>query len=465
MFIYDIPSKFFSLIMAIVTLFSPLFVPKTKTAAYKAEIDYVFANEQAYSASGQITINSEEDGVYTVFWGNEKAEKLTEKISGHTITYSELTTVEVKNGEGSENIYEFTAMPENAKTVLAFNGKTLAASAKIPDEKLGKRSEIYRFGALSDVHFNRYYRSLVDDSLSTFPNALSFLDLYDVDFAAISGDLSASSETSAFQKFNRITSRYDFPVYTTTGNHDVTSKLDKQAWLKYVNNGVYSEKKNSGIVEANNDTFDFIYEPPMGKGDIFVFLSQCDWDYNNKPDTPENGETNGESRILTDAQLDWLENTLERYKERRVHLFFHTFFENFGTGDLATGEGNIINDAGATYGLVYTHGTADQIRFASLLKKYKNVIAYNGHSHWAFDMIKFNPLLNVTNYGGETATMVHISSVASPRRLENGSKKTQEYYFKDSEGYLVTVYDNCMILQGINFLKGEKLSYATYIIY
>ena len=466
MFIYELSAKFFSLFMSLVLFFNSFGVNlNLKLLNADTEITYTFSNTDAYSAAGEIEITSKMDGDYKLYWGDENEKVLSIDVASYTATYSEFLTVEVDDGFGKGEVYEFTAIPEGAETVLAYKGPFFAAAIDIPDYKIpGREEENYRFGALSDVHFNRYALSLTDDSMVAFPNALNFLKEMGISFVAMSGDLSAGAETSAYEKFNYIVSKFDFPVYTCTGNHDVNGDLNKEDWLNNVNTGVYSDTLPEGVRDVNIDTFDFVYEPKDGKGDVFIFLSQQWWSYNNYPDTEENGETDGESRILSDSQLDWLEQELEKDKDKTVYLFFHTFLSNMQTGEKQTGEGNCVNNVGEHYNLVYTKGTEDESRFSALMTKYKNVIFFNGHSHYMYSMTKYNPLLNITDYDGQTATMVHVSSVSSPRSLTDNSDDDYEHYMRDSEGYLVTVYDDYIILQGINFLKGKMLSYATYKI-
>ena len=206
------------------------------------------------------------------------------------------------------------------------------------------------------------------------------------------------------------------------------------------------------MVEVADNGMDFVYAPSEAKGDVFIFFSQYRWDY-NKPT----------SRLVTDEQLDWLSAQLEKYKNETVFLFFHTFLAN-ADGDPDMGEGNLKNNVGNSYDLVFTPGTADEARFRELMKEYKNVVFFNGHSHWAYDMQKFNPQMNITDYNGEYATMVHISSVSSPRRTTANSLATTEHAMRSSEGMLVTVYPEKIVFTACDFLSGELLAYATYVI-
>ena len=98
------------------------------------------------------------------------------------------------------------------------------------------------------------------------------------------------------------------------------------------------------------------------------------------------------------------------------------------------------------------------------MDKYENVVFFNGHSHWAYDMQKINPQLNITDYNGAYATMVHLSSVSSPRRTRINSDDTTEHFMRSSEGMIVTVYENRIVFTAVDFLRGEMLAYATYVV-
>ncbi|MBE6820605.1 MAG: hypothetical protein E7516_06105 [Ruminococcaceae bacterium] len=421
-----------------------------------ARIVYSYDNENPGSAAGTVTVAAKLDGNYDLYWGDADGEKLSEDVGGYTVYYSEFAEVDVDGGEGSADIYDFTAIPEGAETVLAYRCGFLAGEIEIPDGKVADNGEmLYSFGALSDVHFNRYNGSLTgDDACLTFPNALNFLDKLGVEAVGISGDISADGERNAFEKFNTIASAYDFPVYTCTGNHDVSSDYTLANWQELINTGVYGENKADGVKDVASNGLDFVYAPESLGGDAFIFLSQYQWDY---------GEAH--SRILTDAQLDWLEGQLETYKDRSVYLFFHTFLNNPIEGENPhMGEGNLENNVGRHYNLAFTEGCPDEIRFEDMMDKYENVVFFNGHSHWAYDMQELNPQLNITNYGGEYATMVHISSVSSPRRTTPNIDDSSEHYMRSSEGTLVEVYEDRIVFTACEFLKGQFLSYATYVV-
>ncbi len=447
--------KFLTMLMPIIMMFNTFVIPVPFLSG-TAEIAYDFANEAAGSAAGTVTVNSYISGKYELYWGTDDKEKLSVDVDDYSVYYSEFAEITVWGGEGSKEIPEFTAIPDGAETVLAYSGRILMGTYEIPEEKKADfGEELYRFGALSDLHFNRYNLSMTgDDATVTFPNALRFLEKFDVELVGMSGDISNNGERDAFEKFSTIASDFDFPVYTCTGNHDVHHDYSLANWQELINKGVYGENKADGVAAVSENGLDFVYVPNECNGDVFIFLSQYQWDYNSS-----------ESRILTDEQLDWLENQLKNYSDRTVFLFFHTFLNNPIDGEHpATGEGNLINNVGHCYDLPFTEGCPDEIRFEVLMKEHKNVVFFNGHSHWKYDMQELNPRLNIADYNGEYATMVHLSSVSSPRSTMNNFDVTIEHYMRSSEGMLVTVYEDYIVFTACEFFKGEFLSYATYMI-
>ncbi len=417
-----------------------------------AEIVYDFANETAGSAAGTVAVEAS-SGKYELYWGTDEGKKLSEEVGGYTVYYSEFATVKANE---SKEIQEFTVIPEGAETVLAYKLGMLAATMEIPENKIADFGEkIYSFGALSDVHFNRYNGSLSgDDACITFPNALNFFEVLDVSMVGISGDISANGERDSFEKYNSITSEYDFPVYTCTGNHDVNDKFTLDNWQELMNTGVYGDTKANGVENVAENGMDFVYAPADANGDVFIFLSQYQWDYNEPY-----------SRLLKDEQLDWLEAQLEKHKNETVYIFFHTFLNNPVEGENPyMGEGNLENNVGRHYDLPFTEDCPDEIRFEAMMDKYENVVYFNGHSHWAYDMQELNPNLNIANYGGEYATMVHVSSVSSPRRTKANLNDSTEHYMRSSEGMYVEVYEDKIVFTACEFLKGKFLSYASYVI-
>ena len=319
-----ISAFFLAMLMPVVVAFNSISI-KLPMIGETASLSYEFADENAGTAGGTVTVTASVGGNYKLYWGTEDGEKLSVDVGDYTAYYSEFATVSVSGGEGSAEIQQFTAIPDGAETILIYSGAIQVGSEEIPENKIADNGEmLYNFGALSDVHFNRYNGSLSgDDACVTFPNALNFLEALDVSLVGISGDISANGERDSFEKYNSIASEYDFPVYTCTGNHDVNDKFTLENWQELMNTGVYGETKANGVETVADNGLDFVYIPEESKGDVFIFLSQYRWDYNEVT-----------SRILTDEQLDWLEAQLEKYSDEESYRCKSKFLRKDEDGKL-----------------------------------------------------------------------------------------------------------------------------------
>lgn len=416
-------------------------------------IYYDFANSRPGSAAGTITVEAVLGGKYDIYWGDEDNSRLSVEVDNRNIYYSKLAEVKVKKGEGSTEISSFAAIPDDAESVLVYRGGVCRAHYTIDADKLPSDEPIYRFGALSDVHFNRYKFPVKDNSVLTFSNALNFLDMFNVKLVGMSGDVSRKDEEDSFIKFNRIAAEHSYPVYTCLGNHDSREGYNKNHWYDYMNVGVYSEEKAAGVKSVVRDTLDFVYAPENTNGDVFIFLSQVASDYT------------ATGYNVTKEQLDWLGEQLEQYKDRTVYLFYHSFLPS-DDGVAGTCVGNIMGPHGETYGAEGTLGRYDDLKLKEYFAEYKNVIFFTGHSHFAFSMQKYNRNLNIGRYR-DGAVMVHIPSVSSTRVIgikEGKRGLIDKNTLNGSEGYLVSVYADRIVLTGVDFTAGQFIADAAYCI-
>lgn len=66
---------------------------------------------------------------------------------------------------------------------------------------------------------------------------------------------------------------------------------------------------------------------------------------------------------------------------------------------------------------------------------------------------------------GTTCHRVHIPSCAAPRKNDAGTSSSNTYdYNAGSQGYLVDVYENAIVLRGRDFIKGKYLPIANYLM-
>ncbi len=410
-----------------------------------------YLNEEKGSMDAVITIKTTTDGDYKLYWADENNDMLTFMLGDTEIPFSEFATVSTYFGEGSLDLPDYTAIPAGAENILVTLGDEILEIIEIPEEKLPDRGDkVYSYGSISDLHFNRYFTENGDDiAETTFAVALDFFDEADVSLVAMPGDIAYDGELESFMMFNTISSQYDFPVYTTTGNHDIRKEYEKDNWLAYMNPGAYGETRDENVVNVADNGMDFVYKEPVS-GDIFIFLCQSSNNYSILYNS-----------LLQPSQLDWLEAQLDEHKDETVYLFFHTFLSSTD-GRLFTSTGNVQNHLGWSYPLVYTPGANDEIRLRNLLRENDNVIFFNGHSHWAYHMQYLNSNLNISKNGEDGATYVHVSSVSCPRTTGDFQILWTGNDGAMSEGYLIEVYEDTMVLYGVDFINGRILAYATY---
>ena len=271
------------------------------------------------------------------------------------------------------------------------------------------KKKLYSFGAISDVHLS------YSTGESDFINAVNYFNSIGVDFICISGDLSDVGTDSKLARFTELSQAANMPIYVSAGNHDAYDSdwnlrdeaTVSKAMLKATGNPLY---------------YSFEY-----KNDVFIFMGVCEGTF-------------------SENELNWLETTLETYKNKRCFLFQHVFaFEGCGNVFGLYSFDMLANAAGT--------------RFKNILRKYPNVIWFHGHSHTKFHGQEYGKNANYDNVFG--CHSIHIPSIAIPRTDADGDYNFQIEY-QDSEGYVIDVYENGIHLRGRDFVKGEYLPIASY---
>lgn len=270
--------------------------------------------------------------------------------------------------------------------------------------------KIYSFGALSDIHIG------VDTSRDDFKAALSYLNDA-VDFVCISGDLVHGGSDVALEQsiiYKDIVDNYaTIPVYACAGNHD----------------GAYVANVESVITSYTGQP---LYYSLVQGDDVFIFVGDV---------------SSSEGQLFTKAELQWLHEILEKYRNKRCFLFQHVRPDDSC--------GNALG--------IYTYdiwGGAEQTVFESLLKHYHNVIFFHGHSHLRFAMQKYDKKANYDNIWG--CHSVHVPSLAVPRDTMSLVNPSIKNVYAASEGYIVDVYKTGIHLKGIDFVNGEWIPIASY---
>lgn len=286
---------------------------------------------------------------------------------------------------------------------------------------------LYSFLLVSDIHL--WYTERDYKPNAKFDNALTYAENKRCAFCVVSGDLTQTGfylrtvETDAsttyfdegqLAKYKEICDKHlDLPVYELAGNHEsyysmpLSDNLTK--WGEYTGKEVLHY-----TVEHENDVFIFCGQP---SGSI----------------------------PMTDEAFAFLSNTLSANSNKRCFIFIHPQFTNDSGNALGAYESN-----------QYLDSWKKATDFKNLLNEYKNAILFHGHSHLMFECQEFDECANYTEKNGFRS--VHIPSLSRPRYI------TMEYAPSDSQGYIVDVYDDCIVLNGIDFINNECVPLGTYKI-
>lgn len=447
--------------------YQPTAIPG-KPADYNISLSYSFNNDLAGSAAGNVYFTVDKAGYFEIRWADAEGKPLTAAIGEKTLPYAPLFKLSVTEKEGAtytEKIIGFTAIPQGAaKLIVTDSAMNVLKSLDIPANKQ-LAAEEYRlsFGTISDLHYNYFWlddAKTQDAAIPAVDNALAFYEALGVDLITAAGDYSLYNEENSYQKYQTAVSKVKVPVLACAGNHEVytwngdSMYAPGSYWLTYMNNGFY-DGTVEGVLDVADNGVDLAYSVPGL--DEYVFISLNQWYYDN--------HTTTQGSLLKDEQLEWLAEQFETYKDKTVYLLFHTYLgdDDFETID---GQGDMTSPGGYTYGSFYNQYTDDEAVLRGLLEQYENVVWFNGHSHYEYSIQKYNENLNIFDYYGTSATMVHVPSVTNMRTVSDTSASYSSMYRTGaSQGALTLAYDGYQIINGVDLQNEEILSFATFIVY
>lgn len=348
-------------------------------------------------------------GIYTLRY---------EDSNGVMTNYADICTLEIK-GSGEDAIYEGlideNCAPVGATTIGVYNSN----GEKVDNIALGSldssylNEKQYSFAAISDTHI----MTTNETASNKFQQALQYMgsSSENIDFITICGDMATSGSDSNLSSYKSIVDTYATkPVYAISGNHEASNKdkpLSMNSLNPYTNQNLY---------------YSFTKD-----NDIYIMLGISN---------PYGGN------IFLDGELQWLYETLEANRNKRCFVFLHLYPRD-GSGDAIDKdlEGDMLNN---------TEGKV----FYSLLSHYSNVIYFHGHSHEQFEIQEINKMNNYDNIFG--CHSVHIPSLGQPKKLEDSALVN----YDGSEGYIVDVYENNIVLRGRDFKNGKFLPIASYCL-
>lgn len=323
--------------------------------------------------------------------------------------------------------------PSGAKRIGVYGGNgNMVCTIPLGRMTPPNTKPLYSFGLLADIHLGRVEPNWKGNT--KFDNALTYFENQNCVMCIVAGDLTQTgfyrrtddSDPSTtyldevqFANYKEICDKHTIPVYELMGNHenfynmDITNHLDKLE--TYTGKGVLSY-----VVEKDND--------------LFVLLGQPSY-----------------NKVMSDEDFEWFKNLLADNQDKRIFVFVHSYIEE-DSGDAKDFRENSIFDS---WGKTKTNA------FINLLNQYPNVTLFHGHSHIKFEYQEIDKNANYTEKNGFKS--VHIASLGRPRDVDLNAEETP-YADNESQGYIVDVHTDCIVLNGVDLVHVKPIPLGVYKI-
>lgn len=345
--------------------------------------------------------------------------------------------------------------PKGVKNIGVYNSKGNKVYT-IPLEKLTQpnKEKLYSFGLVSDIHFYKKGESWVTwNPEGKFDNVLTLFENDRCVFCIHCGDItqtglydegdSTNLVPEQFANYKEVCDKHTIPVYGLCGNHEsyvvpITSNLTELHDYTGIPATAYTISNNHSTDDISGTTVRPNIQMTGIGDDLFIVLSQPSGGY-----------------VMSDSDFQWLSTTLETNKGKRCFVFVHAYIEEDSGDAMDVRENSIFESWG---------GTRKQ-DFMDLIKQYKNIVLFHGHSHMKLSYQELDVCANYTEKNGFKS--VHVPSSATPRDVVY-DESTKKYKSQDdssaSEGYIVDVYDDCIVLNGMDFIDNKPIPLGQYKI-
>lgn len=403
--------------VAITVKADPSQKPATVTATYQS------ANAGKGRADGKLTITA--DGTapksYVIRWAN---------ADGAIKDYTDVATVTCT---GAETVFEMTPntlIPMGADRLLVY-AKTSEGLSKEPAvAKLPAGAGNYELGTvrqelqvMSDIHlnsdashpYNQHFTAALREISKFSPHTLGVF---------INGDVADQGLAANYVAYQNIlkTAGKDLNVIAAIGNHDFYGPT-------HGGPAMTDAERIAQFLKGTNNDSETVYFDRWIDGTHFIFLG-------SEAYLPPNAQ-------LSDTQLAWLEETLEKDKAegRPVFLFLH--------------EG-IVNTVAGTFEYQGWHGIWQGEKLREILSDHPEVVMFSGHSHWVLESpVSFLPT------DGKKAS--HLNTASCAYLWDDDANKTN-VGINGSQGYYIYIYDDCIVFRGRSFSSGQWISTAQFVM-
>lgn len=396
--------------------------------AKPASISYDLKNSSDGMANGTVKVKTTQSGKpatdIVMYWAD---------ANGKLADYTSLAKFKVTGETTTFNMYENTVIPKGATRLLAYTENSYGISTEYAEVALPAGSDYTNdptdlkseFQVLSDIHIttaagavgdmkydNEHFREAMKDIAANSPSSSGVF---------INGDMADTGKLEEYQNMKTIIdSVAGTPnIFMSVGNHDLASDYNQQVALF---------KQYVGIFTPGADTTNVYYDQ-MVNGYHNIFLG---------------GEKSGLHAYLSEAQLNWLDAKLAADKAadptKPVFVYLHQSLTDTVAGSFA-GQG--------------WNGVENEAPLRAILKKYPQVVLFNGHSHWELN--------SVGCMHARDNELPSIFNTASVGYLWTSYNTTAGEGLVGSHGYYVRVYSDRVEVLGRDFVNKKWIPSACFV--
>lgn len=373
-----------------------------------------------------------------------------------------------------ERLIKENVAPQGAAAIGVVQNGTVIGQIPLGTLAHSYGAKLFSFGLMSDVHINNGSGDYTAASQGRFEKALTFCQNQGVRFVAINGDVVVEQLKSEYAKYKEIIDKFSFPIYSTSGNHDMGRNFDYGTadgveksnmnstnyvctdanWAAYTanaNNPLQTNLKLSFSITEDNKTFYFAFLP---------------YKYYQKYPTYT-------QLAYTSDDISWLRGKM--HSDGINFVFVHMPFA----------------DRAGNFGYYYSPERILRSSNASALKSiatdFPNSIFFCGHTHDAWELQgkskidtdnrntlstagEIDSTKDANNYdanifpcNGATrnaAWHTHIPSLYNARYYERLGESSEDHY---SQFAIVDVYADCAIVKGCGFDNSNASSVVKFI--
>lgn len=393
-------------------------------------LSYTLDHQTDGFANGTVTVTlngtPEANTDCVMFWADNNGNRL----SG----YTSLAKFKLTGSTTTWKMYDHTIIPSGASKLIAYKSKNNVlignpASTTLPSNSTYSLSGNYtEFQLVSDLHVstgngpngveNKHFSQMLSDVKTNSPNSIGIF---------VNGDITNGGNEEEYKVltnlYNAAKSSGVVPnLHLAIGNHDLYGGNPNGLFQKY------AKIVNSSLASQPSTVY---YDETVG-GYHFVYLGS---------------EGSGNAATLTTTQLNWLDNRLATFTaenpDKPVFILLHQPLKDTVAGS--------ITSLGQNW-----HGVATEQQLRAVIKKYDQVIIAGGHSHW-----ELNSRYNM--YPGDDNMPVAVNT-ASNGYLWTDYNVTGGEYLEGSHGYYVRVYSDKVVFMGRNFVTGEYMPSAMFVV-